>query len=315
VIDSIQRAKTERDRIAKQVLMQKLPQDSIAKLKPASKPIAPLPATPHDSIRKFQKPSAPKTFTDSFARKQKVIDSLQRAKTERDRIAKQVLMRKLRQDSIAKLKPASKPIAPLPTAPHDSIRKFQKPFAPKTFSDSFVRKQKVIDSIQRAKTERDRIAKQLLMQKLRQDSIAKLRPVPKPIAPLPTAPHDSIHKFQKPSAPKTFPDSFPRKQKVIDSIQRAKIAKELMLKQKASKDSIAKFKPLPKPVPQDSTHKIQKSAPPKSSADSLPSKPQVYFTKTQEELIAAAEAFAKHKKLMQDSISKAKGLEIKKDKQ
>jgi hypothetical protein len=259
-----------------------------------------------------------KQHSDSLAlemvQKQKVQDSLQRAKTERDRIAKQLLIQKPHQDTISKFKPTPKPITPPPAAPRDSIHKFQKPLAPKTFTDSFARKQKVIDSIQRAKTERDRIAKQVLMQKLRQDSIAKLKPAPKPIAPVPPAPHDSIRKFQKPLAPKTFSDSFARKQKVIDSIQRAKIAKELMLKQRSPNDSIAKFKPLPKPVPQDSPHKIQKSAPPKSSADSLPSKPQVYFTKTQEQLIAAAEAFAKHKKLLQDSISKAKGLEIKKDK-
>ncbi len=100
--------------------------------------------------------------------------------------------------------------------------------------------------------------------------------------------------------------------------QMEKIAKDLAAKEKAKQDSIAKFKlqqeqALVKAKQHaDSVSLTTTSSLKKTAHDSSVQKKTFYLTKTQEELIAAAEIFAKRKKIIQDSIAKEKELEIKK---
>ena len=101
--------------------------------------------------------------------------------------------------------------------------------------------------------------------------------------------------------------------------QMAKIEKELAIKEKAKLDSIAKIKLQQEQAivkakqHTDSVSRITESSSKKVVNDSSSPKKTFYLTKTQEELIAAAEIFAKRKKIVRDSIAKEKELEIMKN--
>ena len=113
-----------------------------------------------------------------------------------------------------------------------------------------------------------------------------------------------------------------QKQKIKDDsivkakAQMEKIAKDLAAKEKMKQDSIAKIKLQQAQIKaKQYTDSVSRTTEPPSKKiviDSSVQKKTFYLTKTQEELIAAAEIFAKRKKIVQDSIAKAKELELKK---
>jgi hypothetical protein len=103
-----------------------------------------------------------------------------------------------------------------------------------------------------------------------------------------------------------------------DTLSSAKTPKEKIVVIPAKSDSTIIKKPLTKPSTQQ---KLSADSIPKSSGalkkgppDAIAAKKTIYLTKTQEELVAAAEMFAKRKKFVQDSLAKEKALNLEKPK-
>lgn len=90
-----------------------------------------------------------------------------------------------------------------------------------------------------------------------------------------------------------------------------KLKNDSLLRAKQKNDSVVLANTQKQKIRADSVSRVKEPIQRKVGNDSVAGTKTFYLTKTQEELIAAAEAFAKRKKFVEDSISKSKAKELK----
>ncbi len=170
--DSIAQAKARLERIAQEIAAKKLKEDSVAivkaELAKAAKELA-LKKAQEDSVQKAIAIARAKFVQDSIAKVKAELlaiekakqDSFVRAKAEQERIAKELAIKKAQEDSV------NKAIA-------TARAKFVQDSIAKVKAELLAIEKAKQDSFVRAKAEQERIAKELVLKKIKEDSIIKV---------------------------------------------------------------------------------------------------------------------------------------------